>query len=191
MFFLFIFIVLVVVGLAIYTSRVGVEIKNLIINTDLPKGEKINKDSEIFIYITIFGKIKIFKNNIRNINKQRINFQNKDLDIKFLKNRDIKIDYKDLLQKIDIYFDKIDLNVQLGTEDAALTAILTGIIGTILGVIIRKPRYEVIPIYANKNFLKIKLDCIFSVHLMQYIYNLISNKAKDLGKQTLNKKVEV
>ena len=152
MFFLFIFIVLVFVGLAIYTSRVGVEIKNLIINTDLPKGDKINKESEIFIYITIFGKIKIFKNNIRNINKQRIKFQNKDLDIKFLKDRDIKIDYKDLLQKIDIYFDEIDLNIQLGTEDAALTAILTGIIGAILGVIIRKPKYEVIPIYANKNF---------------------------------------
>ena len=191
MFFLFIFIVLVVVGLAIYTSRVGVEIKNLVINTELPKGEKINKNSKIFIYITIFGRIKIFKNNIRNINKQRIKFQNKDLDIKFLKDRDIKIDYKDLLQKIDIYFDKIDLNIQFGTEDAALTAILTGIIGAILGIIIQKPRYEVIPIYANKNFLKIKLDCIFSVHLMQYIYKLISNKTKDLGKQSLNKKVEV
>jgi len=191
LFFLFIFIVFVVVGLAIYTSRVEVEIKNLIINTDLPKGEKINKDSEIFIYITIFGKIKIFKNNIRNINKQRIKFQNKDLDIKFLKDRDIKIDYKDLLQKIEIYFDEIDLNIQLGTEDAALTAILTGIIGAILGVIIRKPRYEVIPIYANKNFLKIKLDCIFSVHLMQYIYKLVSNKKNVLGKENLNKKVEV
>ena len=191
MFFLFILIILVAIGFAIYTSRVGIEIKNLIFDTELPKGEKINKDSQIFVYITIFNKIKIFRNNIRNINNKRIKLQNKDLDIKFLKDRDITIDYNDLLKKIDIYFEEIDLNVQIGTENAALTAVLTGIIGAILGNIIRKPRYEVIPIFANKNFLKIKLDCIFSVHLMQYIYKLMSNKAKDLGKQSLNKKVEV
>lgn len=191
MFFLFIFIVLLVLGFVIYTSRLGIEIENLKIDTEKSKGEKINKDSKIFVYWLIFGKIKLFKKNIRNIDKQKIKFQNKDIDIKFLKDRDIKIDYKDLLQKIDIYFDQIDLNVQIGTEDAALTAILTGIIGAALSVLIRKPRYEVTPIYANRNFVKIKLDCIFSVHLMQYIYKLISNKIKSLGKENLNKKVEV
>ena len=187
MFFLFILIIL---GLAIYTSKVGVEIENLIIDTEKPKGEKINKDSKIFIYILIFKKIKLFKKNVRNIDKQNIKFQNKDLDIKFFKDRDLKIDYKDLFQKIDIYFDKIDLNIQISTEDAALTAILTGVFAATLGVILRKPKYQVIPVYANKNFLKIKLDCIFSVHLMQYIYKLISNKIKNLVSENLNKKVE-
>lgn len=191
LFFLFILISFFFLGFAIYTSRVGVEVENLIIDTEKPKGQKINKDSKIFIYILFFEKLKLFKKNIRNIDKKRIKFQNKDLDIKFLKDRDIKVDYKDLLQKIDIYFEQIDLNVQLGTEDAALTAVLTGIISTVLGIIIRKPRYEIIPIYANKNFLKIKLDCIFSVHLMQYIIKVFSKKIKGLGKENLNKKVEV
>ena len=108
MFFLFILIILVILGLAIYTSKVGVEIENLIIDTEKPKGKKINKDSKIFIYILIFRRIKLFKKNVRNIDKQNIKFKNKDLDIKFFKDRDIKIDYKDLLQKLDIYFDKID-----------------------------------------------------------------------------------
>jgi len=191
LFFLFILIILLILGLAIYTSRVGVEIENLIIDTQKPKGEKINKNSKIFIYILIFKKIKLFKKNVRNIDKQKIKFQNKDLDIKFLKDRDVKINYKDLFQKIDIYFDKIDLNIQLSTEEAALTAILTGVLAATLGVILRKPKYQVIPVYANKNFFKIKLDCIFSVHLMQYIYKIISNKIKDLGSENLNKKVEV
>ena len=53
----------------------------------------------------------MFKKNVRNIEKERIKFLNKDIDIKFLKDRDVKIDYKDLLQKIDIYFEKIDLRV--------------------------------------------------------------------------------
>jgi len=52
-------------------------------------------------------------------------------------------------------------------------------------------KYEVIPIYSNRNFLKIKLDCIISVHLTQYIYKIVSNKIKNLGENNLNKKVEV
>ena len=184
-------VILIILGFAIYTSRVGVEIENLRIDTEQPKGEKINKDSKIYIYVLIFRKIKLFKKNVRNMDKRNIKFQNKDIDIKFLKDREVKIDYKDLLQKIDIYFDKIDLNIQFGTQDAALTAIFTGVIASALGIILKKPKYEVIPIFSNRNFLKIKLDCIFSVHLMQYIYKVFSNKKKDLGKDNLNKKVEV
>ena len=114
---------------------------------------------------------------------------NRNLDIKFIKNKDINIDYKDLLPDVEI--EHINLHAQIGTEDAALTALLTGSISAILGIILKKPKYEVIPIYSNKNLLKIKLDCIISAHLMQYIYKLIANKIKDLGKTALNKKVEV
>ena len=191
MFFLFILISLIILGIAIYTSRIGVEIENLQIDTQQPKGQKINKESRIYIYLLIFNKIKLYKKDIRNMDKKNIKFQKKDIDIKFFKDRDIKLDYKQLLEKIDIYFEKIDLNIQLSTEDAALTAILTGIISASLGIILKKPKYEIIPIFSNKNFLKIKLDCIFSVHLMQYIYKLMTNKIKDLGKENLNKKVEV
>jgi hypothetical protein len=168
-----------------------VEVENLKIDTQLPKGEKINKDSNIYIYLIIYKKIKLFKKNVRNINNQKIKFLNKDIDIQFLKARDIKIDYKDLIQKIDIYFDQIDLKIQFGTQDAALTAILTGIIASALGIILKKPRYEIIPSYSNKNFMKIKLDCIFSIHLMQYIYKIISNNIKEFGNKSQNKKVEV
>ena len=65
-------------------------------------------------------------------------------------------------------------------------------------MILRMPKYEVIPIYANKNLIKIKLDCIFSVHLMQYIYIIISKKIKEFWKNSImktntfqNKKMEV
>lgn len=168
MFFLFIFIILLILGLAIHTSRIGIEIENLRINTKQPKGEKINKHSKIYVYLLIFNKIKLFKKNIKNINMKKMRFQNKDF----------KINYKELIQNIDIDIKQIDLNIQLGTQDAALTAILTGIIAAGLGMILRKPKYEIIPIYSNENFLKIKLECIFSVYLMQYIYKLIFNKIK-------------
>lgn len=182
MFFLFIFLILLVVVLAIHMSRIGIEIENLKIDTEQAKGEKINKDSKIIVYLLIFKKIKLFKKDVKKIDKKKI---------KIPQNMKIKIDYKEVLQNIDIDVEQINLKVQLGTQDAALTAILTGIISAGLGVILRKPKYEVIPIYSDKNFLKIKLDCIISVYLMQYIYKLISNKIKDLRKEALNKKVEV
>ena len=190
LFFLFIFIIFTIFIAGIYTSRVGVEIENLKIDTERPKGEKINKDSKIYIYIIAFGKIKLFKKNIKDMNNGNIKFKNKDIDIKFFKDRDLNIDYKDLLKKINIYFEEINLNIQLSTENAALTSILIGIIATGIGLIIRQPKYEIIPIYANKNFIKIQLDCIFSVHLMQYIYKLAFNKIKEFREYS-NKKVEV
>jgi len=184
LFFLFIFIILLILGLATYTSRIGFKIENLIIDTEMPKGQKINKDNRILVYITIFKKIKIFEKDRKNIK-----LDNKKLDIKLIKNNDIKIDYREFLKHINI--EQIDLNMQLGTEDAALSAILTGIIGAGLGIILKKPKYEVIPIFANKNLVKIKLNCIISLNLMQYIYKLVSRKIKDLGTKGLNKKVEV
>lgn len=193
MFFLFIFVlvVLMVVGLAIHTSKLGIEIENLKIDTEQSKGKKINKDSKIFIYVLIFNKIKLFKKDIKNDKEQSIKLRNKLVDIRLLKKKDLKIDYKEFFKNINIFIKEINLNVQLGTEDAALTALLTGAIAMGLRIIIRKPKYEVIPIYSGKNFLKIKLDCIFSVHLMQYIYKLIYKKIKDLGDTSLKKKVEV
>lgn len=182
LFFLFILVILLVVVLAIHTSRIGIKIENLKIDTEQPKGEKVNKDSKIIVYLLIFKKFKLFKKDVKSIDKRKI---------KIPQNMKIKIDYKEVLPNIDIDVEQIDLNVQLGIQDAALTAILTGIISAGLGVILRKPKYEVIPIYSDKNFLKIKLDCIISVYLMQYIYKLISNKIKDLRKEALNKKAEV
>lgn len=177
MFFPFILAILLVIGLAIHTSRIGIEIENLKIDTEQPKGEKINKESKIIVYLLIFKKIKIFKKDIKKIDKKKI---------KIPQNMKIKINYKEILQNIDIDVEQINLNIQLGTQDAALTAILTGIISAGFGIILRKPKYEIIPIYSDKNFLKIKLDCIISVYLMQYIYKLIFKKVKNKTEPALN-----
>ena len=68
MFFLFILLILLILGVAIYTSRVGVEIQNLIIDTENSKGEKVNKDSKIYIYLLIFNKFKLYNSSINSNN---------------------------------------------------------------------------------------------------------------------------
>ena len=157
MFFLFLFItLLIVVGIAIHTSRIGIDIENLIIDTEQPKEKMINEEGKIYVYLLLFGKVKLLKKNVRTINKE---------DLKF-KKPNFKINYIELVKNIDIDVEQIDLYIQLGTQDA------------LLGIILKKPKYQVIPDYLNKNFLKIKLNCIFSIYLMQYIYKLILERKK-------------
>ena len=188
MFFLFIFIIIFII-IAIHTSKVGIEIINLQINTQFSKEQKINKDSRIYVYLLLFNYFKLFKKEIREINFKNIKLQNKDIDIKFLKNKDFKINYKELLKNIKIEIKKINLSLKIGTENAALTAILVGMIASVLGIIIKRPKYEIIPIYTGENLINMKLDGIFTIYLMHYIYSLILNrKRRDENERTSNRK---
>ena len=186
MFFLFILVIFTILIIAIHTSKIGIDIKNLIIDTDAE--EKINEDGKIYVYLLLFNKIKLFRKNVRNIPMKDVKFETSDFDIKIFKNKDIKINYLELIQNINIDIKNIDLNVNIGTEDAGITAILVGILAGILGIIIKKPKYQILPIYANKNLLKINLNGIFTIYLMHYIYKFIKNNIKErFMDKTLNK----
>lgn len=177
MFFLFILVIFTILIIAIHTSKIGIDIKNLIIDTDAE--EKINEDGKIYVYLLLFNKIKLFRKNVRNIPMEDVKFETSDFDIKIFKNKDIKINYLELIQNINIDIKNIDLNVNIGTEDAGITAILVGILAGILGIIIKKPKYQILPIYANRNLLKINLNGIFTIYLMHYIYKFIKNNIKE------------
>lgn len=177
MFFLFILVIFTILIIAIHTSKIGIDIKNLIIDTDAE--EKINEDGKIYVYLLLFNKIKLFRKNVRNIPMKDVKFETSDFDIKIFKNKDIKINYLELIQKINIDIKNIDLNVNIGTEDAGITAILVGILAGILGIIIKKPKYQILPIYANRNLLKINLNGIFTIYLMHYIYKFIKDNIKE------------
>lgn len=186
MFFLFILVIFTILIIAIHTSKIGIDIENLIIDTDTE--EKINEDGKIYVYLLLFNKIKLFRKNVRNIPMKDVKFESSDFDIKIFKNKDIKINYLELIQNINIDIKNIDLNVNIGTEDAGITAILVGILAGILGIIIKKPKYQILPIYANRNLLKINLNGIFTIYLMHYIYKFIKNNIKErFMDKTLNK----
>ena len=177
MFFLFILVIFTILIIAIHTSKIGIDIENLIIDTDAE--EKINEDGKIYVYLLLFNKIKLFRKNVRKIPMKDVKFEASDFDIKIFKNKDIKINYFELIRNINIDIRKIDLDVQIGTEDAGVTAILVGIFAGILGIIIKKPKYQILPIYANRNLLKINLNGIFTIYLMHYIYKFIEDNIKE------------
>lgn len=177
MFFLFILVIFTILMIAIHTSKIGIDIENLIIDTDAE--EKINEDGKIYVYLLLFNKIKLFRKNVRNIPMKDVKFEASDFDIKIFKNKDIKINYFELIRNINIDIKNIDLNVKIGTEDAGVTAILVGIFAGILGIIIKKPKYQILPIYANRNLLKINLNGIFTIYLIHYIYKFIKDNIKE------------
>ena len=177
MFFLFILVIFTILIIAIHTSKIGIDIENLIIDTDAE--EKINEDVKIYVYLLLFNKIKLFRKNVRSLPMKDVKFETSDFDIKIFKNKDIKINYLELIQNINIDIKNIDLNVNIGTEDAGITAILVGILAGILGIIIKKPKYQILPIYANRNLLKINLNGIFTIYLMHYIYKFIKDNIKE------------
>lgn len=177
LFFLFILVIFTILMIAIHTSKIGIDIENLIIDTDAE--EKINEDVKIYVYLLLFNKIKLFRKNVRSLPMKDVKFETSDFDIKIFKNKDIKINYLELIQNINIDIKNIDLNVNIGTEDAGITAILVGILAGILGIIIKKPKYQILPIYANRNLLKINLNGIFTIYLIHYIYKFIKDNIKE------------
>ena len=168
LFFLFILIIIIFLFIAIYTSKIRIEIKNLIFNTEAEK--KLDKNSKINASILIFNKFKLFNKDIK--------FEKQDIDIPFLKKNDIKIDYLELFHSINIDIVKFDLIANIGTEDAGLTALVVGLVSAILGIIIKKPNFQINPVYLNKNLLEIKFNGIFNVDLIHYIYKLLKNTIK-------------
>ncbi len=169
MFFLFILAFIAIIFIAIHTSKMQLEIKNLKIDTE--QKNIINEDKKIYFYFLIFKKIRILK---KEVEIQKI--REKGLNIKVLEGKGIKMNYIELLKHINP--DKFELYVQIGTQNAALTAVLVGIISILISTMIKKPKYEIIPIYLNKNLLKIELNCIISIDFMHYIYETNSKLIK-------------
>lgn len=178
MFFLFLLTFLLI---ALFTLKMQIEVEDFIIDTEAEY--VIDKNNKIYISFFVFEKIN-FQKQIRKINK----FKYK-LSLYIIEWKKIEKDYGKSANYMELK--KIDLLIQIGIEDSAITAIAVGIISSILGVLVRKPKYEVVPVFKNKNLFKLKLNCIIRVHLIHYIYIQIVKifrKESDKNERTSNRK---
>ena len=135
-------------------------------------------------------KIKVFE---IYFNKEKL-LKNKYI-LKFKKKNDIKKDIgimkdekmKNAIKKIKNNLENIKLKLNLGTEDAKLTAILLGIISTMFGVLVPfiyyskniklldNLEYHLIPNFSNKNILKLEFTGELSIKLLHIIYILYAS----------------
>lgn len=190
MFFILLFLIILLLGIVIYNSKLEIEIVNLDISTE--REEKIKKDFKINIGIIAFNKIRILKIDAKKIKNKKINLGRVLEEAKKLEKRGNKTKlWSDLLKSLDNFkfeIKKANLNLGVGTEDAALTAILVGIIGGFLGILLKGQKFQILPIYKNQNILQLKLDCIFRVNLFHYIYKTILKGREKNETRTSNRR---
>ena len=205
---LFLCFIIFIISLSMFltvVSTLKIDINNLkIYNWD--KGinkEKLEKEFLINIGLYLFGKLKIFNLKIDNnkISKWNIKEKVKNMDFNKMKT-DISLEKEDikLLKKLQIDLEKFYLNLNVGTIDMNITTWVNFIIITLVSILLGKTikqydenkyKYQILPIYNNKNSLNLQLSSIIKVkmvHIINIVYVLIKRRRVDKNERTSNRR---
>lgn len=191
----FLFVILLIV-IAIITLKIKVEVENVQFNSY--EEEHLKNNYIINIKIYIFRKLPIFKIKIDN-NKVRRFLKNDKImgKVKAEKNKiilnknDINMKTLKALKNIKIDIKKLKLDINIGTENAATTAVIIPILSTIIAISLRKKInkynqnhvFKITPIYMNQNLININFSGIFEVKMIHIINTIcILNKERKIDK---------
>lgn len=196
MFFIYavLIILLLLIGLFVIIGNSKVEIKINNLDMSTVRKEKLNSNYKIHINLIIFNKIKIFGKEIKKVKFKKQNLDRLYNTVKSIEGKEAsKVSFTNLIKtikKLQIETKQLNLKIELGTEDAAISAILVGIISSVLGIILKnqmskEQQFEVIPLYIKQNILNLKLDGIFRINLIHYIYkNILKGREKNERKSS-------
>ena len=172
-------------------STIQIEIKNLVINSNNKKENKIN----LYIRLKILNKLTYLK---VEVNREKIS-DFKDLDKRILekinqiKNKLISnrkeilnIDNIRALKYLNLKIDELEFDLKIGLADSFFTSIIVGIIWTLISILIARnekeyinKNYSIKPEYNENPLIKIKLNCIINIkmiHIINVIYMLRKKK---------------
>lgn len=190
MVFLFVCIVISLLLISLILAKIKIEIINFRFCSRTKR--HLNKDYEIIVKLCAFGFIPIFKINITKtkLEKMKLKEKIKDFDFKELKdNHKLDQDIITAIKNINIGMKEFELYVDIGTENASLTAILVPAISTIIAIVLHKKVkdfdkqiFVINPVYQNQNLVNISVSGIFEIkmrHIINIIY--ILNKKEKKG----------
>lgn len=205
---LFLCIILFILSLSMFltlASTLKIDIRKLNIynwNKGINK-EKLTKEFLINVSLYLFGKFKIFNLKIDNnkINKWNIKEKVKNIDFNKMKT-DISLEKEDikLLKKLKIDLEKFHLNLSLGTIDMNLTTCINFVFITLVSILLgknikqydeNKYKYQILPIYNNRNSLNLQFSCILNVkkvHIINIVYILIKRRRVEKNERTSNRR---
>lgn len=178
-------------------SKIRIEIINFKFTSMSEK--HLNEDYKIIIKLRIFNKFTIFKiiltkNKLKNLNLKQ---DAKIIRTKIIENKIDKRVFK-IIKNIKIIIKRLNLSIDIGTEDASLTALLVAIISSITGVIFRKSIidskkqiFKIVPVYVNKNLININVSGIFEIkmiHIINIIYILNKKEGVKYNERTSNRR---
>ena len=161
----------------------------------------INKDYKIIIQLCILAKIPIVKINITKTKLEKLKIKEKmqKIDINVLKD-DKEFDKKILkaIKEAKIIIKKMNLKIELGTENAALTSIIIPVISTLIAFLLKNrikeytsQTFVIRPIYINQNLINIAFSGIFEIkmiHIINIIYILNKKEGEDKNERTSNRR---
>lgn len=176
------FIILILSIFLFLTLSVKIEVENLKISIPKIDGKYVNHDCIINLKIYFMNFIKVYNKKIKKLEIKRewTRKQIENLKNNMKQNgKLLDLDMMFSLQKIDLKFEKINLNILVGLDDAAVTAISIGLIYAIIDFFIAKKmsnfqnqRCDIKPIY-GKNLLMIEFDGIFNLNVWNIIFSFI------------------
>lgn len=190
---LFFLLLVILLFIIVKYTTIQLEIHNC--NFNIPKrvGRIINEDYKIIIKLYLFKKFKykkiiLTKDKLEKL-KNKNNFKN--LETKILKNN-IKFNIKkvEVIKKLKVNLNKLDLQIIFGLKDAANTAILAGGVSSIIAIILSKITknnellfWKVTPLYKDRDIFKVRLNCKIELELINIIYllYLIASNTKKIN----------
>ena len=169
--------------LLLILSKIRIEIQNFEFTTQ--KKQHINTTYKVTCKLEILYKIPIAKITITNpkIEKWNMKEKIKKINKEVLQNTN-KIDkkVKKVIKHANIQYKKINLKIEIGTENACLTSFLIPAISTVIAIWLRKKiqdnknqTFIIQPIYQDKNLVNIQFSGIFEIkmiHIINIIYIL-------------------
>lgn len=197
MVFLFVFAFIILITIILLFSKIKINVNKFNYLSINPKNRKT--DYNIIIQLIILKKfpileIKFNKNNIIKIEKIKRKIKNKFETFDFTeieKDKEIKKKILEIIKKLKIDIDKINLNIEIGTENAVLTSFIIPVVATLLTYILKnniknnvikseENKFKIKPIYYNQNLLNILFSGIFEIEMI-HIINIICILIKKEG----------
>ena len=191
MFFLLLIIVLLTLLFLIAFSRIKINIKNIKFASYKVEERHLQENYDIEVKLYVLKFLRILKINITKEKLEKLKLENKIKKLeKKLILKDVKFDVNvfDVLKNLKIIFEELNLKVEIGTENSALTSIIFGIVSGIIPFVLRnqiknieKQKIDIKPIYLNQNLLNIELNCIFNIKMIHIIYvmYILNKKRRD------------
>ncbi len=176
--FFSILIAILLIGIIfINFSILSINVKELeIVNTKIKKF-KLTISLNLFENMT-WLKLTLDNNKIMKLkNKGKIEVFNKILKTNILKNyKNVKTiqTLKKIIKVLKIFnIENLKVNIIISTKEADKTAYIVATTGMLLPIIFGRKadrlHYKIDPMYLNKNYLFMSLNCIFSVKLVHII----------------------
>ena len=144
------------------------------------------------IKLLIFSKIPILSIKLDNIKIKKLLLKQIEKEIR--KHKDIREDKKkakEISKKIVpiLNLQKTNLNIELGTEDAAFTAIASSIVSIFIAIALsyvadvkkyKNYNYKITPIYLNENVFFLQFSCIITSKILHIIKVMCKKKEEKI-----------